>query len=191
MKTIFPPPPRSTMCRADELAHVKAACQCSFDDSRERLRVEVEEIGASLKRWVAHEDVDAPQVADRPADDALARGAIKHVALDQHGMPAQRLDLGDNRLGLSCRLAVVDRDVGPRSGQLKRAPSADPAPHPLPVPSCPEASRESPDQPVSAIETDRIATGESPGNVSKTATDQVGGQFIHTSVLTTCSAIKA
>ena len=66
MNTILPPPPRSTMCRADELAHMKPAGKRSFNHLGERLRIEVEEISASLKCWVAHEDVDAPQVA-RPS----------------------------------------------------------------------------------------------------------------------------
>src|SRR5271167_2121714 len=91
----------------DKLAHMKPAYQCSFDHPGKRLRIEVEEIGASLKCWVTHEDIDMPQVADRPADDILARRTFKHIAFDQHGIPAHRLDLGDNRFGLRCLLAVV------------------------------------------------------------------------------------
>ena len=84
----------------------------------------------ALKCRIAHEDVDAPERLDRSSDHRLARCALERIAVDQHSLAAERLNLGNDGLGLCCPLTIVDRDISPGPGQLERAPAPDASPRP-------------------------------------------------------------
>src|SRR5262249_59229245 len=98
---------------------------------RRPLRPVVEGVGAVIEErpppregGVADQEVDASQRLECLSDDALARGALEAVAFDEHRLATQRLDFGDDGLGLRGAFAIVDSDVGPSTGQPQGATTA-------------------------------------------------------------------
>ena len=117
-----------------QLAHVKPAGECPLDHLGKRVGIELQKLRSPLQCRIAHEDVDALGSLDRSSDHRLAGSALERIAVDQHSLAAERLNFGNDLLGLCCPLAIVDRHISPGPGHLGARTRA-PIPRPAPVTS--------------------------------------------------------
>ena len=144
MNTIFPPPPRATMCRATcwLIGNPPASVPC--DHLVEGLGVVVEEVAAAGVGGVADQDVEPPERLDGTRRRSRRRTSCSKASPSTSTAcrPRPRIS-ATTASACGGALAVVDRDVRPGPGELEGDTPADPPPRPSPVPSCPAVSSSS------------------------------------------------
>ena len=140
MNTILPPPPVLPY-DVPPVGSYEIPGQRSFDHLGEGLRIKIKEISPPLKGRVADQNIKLSKLANRPVDDALARGALKYIPFDEHSMAAKCLDFANHRIGLRGPFAIVDGDIGASPCQFEGTTTANtPVRHLSPKLSCQEVS---------------------------------------------------